>query len=180
MRVARMYYPVHTLGPGDRMGIWMAGCPHQCEGCISPELREDESGREMSVEEVMAIIRSLPQRPDGFTISGGEPFAQMEELAQLLSELCVLSDDIIVFTGFLLEDLVAMDSARTAEVTARCSVLVDGPYMPTQNDGKGLRGSSNQRFHVFRNHERYARLDEWLRGVQGVRFGEGFLSIGIP
>lgn len=180
MRIARIYYPVHTLGPGDRLGIWMAGCPHHCEDCMSADLRDMESGRQLSVEDVLTIIDSLPHRPDGFTISGGEPFAQTEELLQLLCELHTLSDDIIVFTGFLLEDLIEKDEKYMSKLLMYCSMLVDGLYIPTLNDGKGLRGSSNQQFHIFRNHERYQNLEEWPRGVQGVRFGNSFLSIGIP
>lgn len=180
MNVSRIYYPVHTLGPGERVGIWLAGCPHCCENCISPELRESESGKELKVCEILSIIDSLPVRPKSFTISGGEPFYQAEELSNLLCALTGINDDIIVFTGYTLEDLLAMNNPFVEEALEKCTVLIDGPYIRELNDGKGLRGSNNQQFHFFRNPERYCNLEQWPRGVQGVRFGDSFLNIGIP
>jgi len=73
-----------------------------------------------------------------------------------------------------------MHSSFVDEALTKCTVLIDGPYMHELNNGKGLRGSSNQQIHVFRNFERYCELEQWPRGVQGVRFGDSFLSIGIP
>ena len=43
LSIARIYYPVKTLGPGNRIGIWTAGCPRRCSGCISPELQHAEA-----------------------------------------------------------------------------------------------------------------------------------------
>ncbi|MCL2672276.1 MAG: radical SAM protein [Clostridiales bacterium] len=180
MNISRIYYPVHTLGPGERVGIWLAGCPRSCENCISPELRESESGRQFTVDEVMGIIASIPNKPKRFTISGGEPFFQAEELSRLLCALSEIRDDIIVFSGYTLEELVAMRDPSVDMALAKCTVLIDGPYIQELNDGKGLRGSGNQRIHVFRNQERYIGLEQWPRGVQGVRFGDSFLNIGIP
>ena len=38
MYIARILYPVKVLGPGNRIGIWFAGCHHRCKGCSNPEL----------------------------------------------------------------------------------------------------------------------------------------------
>ena len=40
--VARILYPVKVLGPGNRVGIWLAGCDHKCLGCSNPELWEQK------------------------------------------------------------------------------------------------------------------------------------------
>lgn len=180
MNVSRIYYPVHTLGPGERVGIWLSGCVHQCEFCISPELRKSENGRQMAVHEILRIINSIPNQPKSFTISGGEPFFQADELSELLCALSDINDDIIVFTGYVLNDLIAMNHLSVNKALDKCTVLIDGPYIHNLNDGKGLRGSSNQQIHIFRNSERYGDLEQWKRGVQGVRFGNSFLNIGIP
>ena len=40
LSIARIFYPVKTLGPGNRVGIWTTGCLRGCQGCISPELQD--------------------------------------------------------------------------------------------------------------------------------------------
>ena len=175
-----MYFPVLTLGPGRRVGIWTVGCPHNCIGCISPDLRNLDNGSDVSVTELLGIIRSLPEVPDGFTVSGGEPFAQQDELAVLLSELSLISDDIIVFTGYTYEQLLERNNPSIDSALSFCSMLVDGQYLEEHNDGVGMRGSNNQRFLRFKHEEIYADAEIWPRAVQGVKYGDSFLHIGIP
>ena len=33
--ISRLHFPVTTLGPGHRIGIWFQGCSIRCEGCLS-------------------------------------------------------------------------------------------------------------------------------------------------
>ena len=180
MNIARIYYPVRTLGPGERVGIWTAGCPRRCAGCISPELLDIQNGRDLQISEILDIIDFIPGNTKSFTISGGEPFFQAEELSRLLCALLDINDDIIAFTGYTLDDLRAMDNPFVDAALAKITVLIDGRYMHELNDGVGLRGSSNQQIHIFRNHEYYSRLEQQPRSVQGVRYGDSFLNIGIP
>lgn len=180
LHIARIYYPVLTLGPGRRAGIWTAGCLRCCPGCISPELQRRESGRAMETEQIMALIHALPRRPEGFTISGGEPFLNPRGLRELLDALSGISDDILVFTGFCYEELRARGDEDVDRALDRCAVLVDGPYMAGLNDGIGLRGSRNQRCLVFRHKEHYAGAERWPRTLQNVVYGPGVLTIGIP
>lgn len=180
LNIARIYYPVTTLGPGNRVGIWTSGCNRRCPGCISPELQQFENGRAMCTDEIMVIINSLSELPDGFTISGGEPFSDPAALHLLLDALCQISDDIIIFTGFTYEELrSACDDDIDADLTL-CAVLVDGPYIEELNDGKGLRGSSNQRCLIFKNPVHYFGIEFEPRELQSVRYGKNFLTIGIP
>lgn len=180
LSVARIYYPVKTLGPGNRIGIWTAGCSRNCVGCISPELQAVEAGQAMSSHEIIGIIDRVGCVPDGFTISGGEPFLQIEALCELFEKLVLITDDILIYTGYTLNELAARHDERIARAISLCSAIVDGPYIDELNDGIGLRGSSNQRLHVFRHHERYQGLDRCDRAVQTVLYGRKLLTIGIP
>lgn len=99
LSIARIYYPVKTLGPGNRIGIWTAGCPRRCSGCISPELQRAEAGREMTAEEILRLLAAITDPVDGITISGGEPFARPEPLSRLMRALAKRWEDILIFTG---------------------------------------------------------------------------------
>ncbi|HAU1321526.1 TPA: radical SAM protein, partial [Legionella pneumophila] len=35
--ISRVHFPVTTLGPGHRIGIWFQGCSIRCPGCISTD-----------------------------------------------------------------------------------------------------------------------------------------------
>ena len=180
IHLARMYYPVHTLGPGERVGIWLAGCDRGCPECIAPELQECSNGTPVTIDEVMGYIRKLCAHADGFTISGGEPFFFPDELKNLIDAISGISDDIMIFTGYTIEELKEMRDENVADVLAHISVLIDGPYIGERNDGKGLRGSSNQNIHIFKHAERYPDLETCERGMQLVIDDHRVMTIGIP
>lgn len=39
MQIDRLLYPVHSLGPGNRLVIWVRGCKKRCFNCANPELQ---------------------------------------------------------------------------------------------------------------------------------------------
>lgn len=175
----RVYYPVLTLGYGKRIGIWVRGCKRACPECISPELQLFE-GNSIDVTEVTGKI---PQNldVDGLTISGGEPFDQAEGIAELVrwfeKNYC---GDILIFTGYTYEELVARQDGNTKDILNRIAVLVDGPYISALNDGIGLRGSQNQHLIVRAYPERYKDAELWERKIQFIGKGDSLLQIGIP
>ena len=178
--LARMYYPVKVLGPGNRIGIWMNGCDRDCAGCISPELQKYDRSREMDVEEIIQMIGQIKAPVDGFTISGGEPFYHPEALQALVRALARIHDDILIFTGYTIEELRARNDDSVNDVLSTCAALIDGPYVRELNDGIGLKGSSNQRCWIFKYQEKYAGIEAEPRALQTVVYGKGLLTIGIP
>lgn len=178
MKTGRIIYPLYTLGPGKRVGIWLSGCNKRCEGCANPELWDSGYGRDLSVAEIMEIIRefAFADRIDGFTISGGEPFLQEKELTSLLSELSEVSEDILVYTGYKAEEI-------TTDLS-HIAVLIDGEYRQELCDGHILKGSSNQRIHYLKKgyrklYEEYIRENSDENFVQTVPYGKGMLFLGI-
>ncbi len=167
MRIKRICYPVKVLGPGKRVGIWVTGCDFNCEGCMSPELRSKKAGNELECGKIISAINGVKGSIDGFTISGGEPFDQAEELSTLVSLMKKeFTDDIIIYTGYTLEELKKRGCPYTDSVIENAAVIIDGRYVENLNDGKGLRGSSNQRVHIFRNTERYEYMKDCKRELQ--------------
>ena len=101
MYVARILYPVNVLGPGKRIGIWFNGCNHHCPGCSNPELWEPQERYKTTLQTLMRLVKHIcnNQAVDGFTLTGGDPFAQADALQQLLPELSKFSNDMLVYTG---------------------------------------------------------------------------------
>jgi len=151
MYIKRICYPVKTLGPGNRIGIWVTGCEKNCFGCMSPDLRIKEDGSDISVSKLMHMFQAVEKPIAGFTISGGEPFLQEEELCKLITEIVNnFSDDIIIYTGYTLHELELKKSVHINRILELISVLIDGEYVDSLNDGKGLRGSSSANFQKSR------------------------------
>lgn len=178
--LSRIYYPVKVLGPGNRVGIWLNGCNRNCIGCISPEMQRYDKTKEIAVSEIIRMIQSINAPVDGFTISGGEPFYNPFALDVLVRGLVSVCDDIIIFTGYTIEELRDGNDASVISVLDNCSVLIDGPYVEELNDNTGLRGSANQRFWYFKNRNKYAGIETKERKQQNIVYRNNVLTIGIP
>ena len=180
LSLARMYFPVKVLGPGNRVGIWVTGCEKNCPECISPELQKYDSQKEVEILSIIGAIKSIAEPIDGFTISGGEPFLQTDGLYVLIKELEVINDDILLFTGYTKDELIDRNDKKIEYILSACAAIVDGPYIASLNNNCGLRGSSNQKIIVNRYHEKYKNVDVIERKLQVVRKGDSIYTFGIP
>lgn len=177
MYVARILYPVEVLGPGKRIGIWFCGCIHKCKGCSNPELWEIQEKYETSLDNIMTLIHGIAKTNDidGFTITGGDPFLQYEDLCLFTSELSKISDDILVYTGYTLDEL-------KGKKLKNISILIDGRYIEELNDNSLLRGSSNQIIHIINEkfREKYeSYFNVAINQIQNFSMLDGFISVGI-
>lgn len=177
MRIRYVCYPVTTLGPGERLGVWVSGCSRGCPGCMSPELQESLPSDEVAVDALLASVRAQRERCDGVTISGGEPFDQPEELAELVRGLREIAGHVLVYTGYRLEELRA--DPRRARALEGIDVLVDGPYERALNDGRGVRGSSNQRVWRLTDPDDPYDYEGVERRTQTFVFGDTVLMAGL-
>lgn len=136
-----------SLGPGLRYAIWTQGCPFNCPQCITPEGRPIVPARLIDTVQLADDIIAK-RNITGITISGGEPFLQATSVAVLLKTVKAFRPelDVIIFTGFLKENLLSEDAFSVLSMT---DLLIDGLYIDELNDGVGLRGSSNQRLHFL-------------------------------
>jgi len=149
MRIAGITRESFVDGPGVRFVVFAQGCVHQCPGCHNQETWNPALGEEWSVRELFKIIRRSPERVRGLTLSGGEPFLQAGQMADLAS----LSRrqrglHIMTYTGYVYQDLLDMAAVDpdVARLLAETDVLVDGPFVEVLKDiGLRFRGSVNQR-----------------------------------
>lgn len=77
-------------GPGVRTAIFMQGCPQRCIYCHNPDTWSNEGGEPTDAEELtQKILRYRPYfvNGGGVTISGGEPFRQIDFVTDFLKRL---------------------------------------------------------------------------------------------
>lgn len=183
MNIARILYPVRVLGPGNRIGIWVCGCRRACPGCSNPELWYEKPEYEISLDQLMELIYSIKKTNviDGFTITGGEPMNQADALSVLVDRLSEISDDILIYSGYQLDELKSRDSA-TQHILKKIAVLIDGEYIEEKNNGARLRGSSNQNIHILNSRVAsvyHQYLDEGHNQIQNFTTSDGIISVGI-
>ena len=181
MQIDRVFFPTKTLGYGNRVSIWTIGCPHRCCHCSNPELWEADVSRDIPIDRLLEYVSPYLARADGITITGGEPFLQAEELLKLLVTVKeLIHGDVLVFSGFIYEDLLK------DKVSAKCleliDILIDGKYDENLHTNIGLRGSLNQRIIVLNPAftERYKDAETYSRQSQIITSDGHIMSIGIP
>ena len=147
IRINRAHFPVTTLGPGRRIGLWMQGCHIHCPGCISRDTWDAATGREVDLDAVLHWCRGVGvQNCDGVTISGGEPFEQPDALAALLDGLDAWRRemgrpfDILCYSGFPLLRL----KRDHPDILGQLDALIPEPYVDHLPRGGPWRGSANQ------------------------------------
>lgn len=143
--ISRIHFPVTTLGPGRRLGIWFQGCSLRCEGCISVDTWATAKTL-IPIEQLMMKLSSYLPLIDGITISGGEPFDQFEALLAIVVQLRERTKvDILVYTGYAVEDI----TDQLQQIKPYIDVLISDPFQRQSSQTLRLRGSDNQRLHCF-------------------------------
>ena len=147
MRVAGLIHDSIVDGPGLRFVVFTQGCEFHCEGCHNPDAWDIDGGTEVQVGEVIAQLRSNPLT-DGLTLSGGEPFLQAADCAQLAAAARVDGLNVWVFTGYTFDELLERASSEpdVLRLLLLTDVLVDGRFVLAERSlSLKWRGSKNQR-----------------------------------
>lgn len=148
MKISHYIERTSVLGPFLRSAIWVHGCCFSCEGCLAKEMNAGPH-KEYSPADLSEAFLKVTDT-EGITISGGEPFLQSGELAAMLDCIKARRDyGVIVYTGFLKEDLEKNDDPGIQKFLQHIDILIDGHYMQALDDGKPYRGSSNQKIHLL-------------------------------
>jgi len=185
MQIDRILYPITTLGPGERLVIWTIGCSKHCDKCSNPELWHKDTSKDIDVLELAKIIgQSIDKQTiDGVTITGGDPLEQIAELNKLLLVLREITNDVLIYTGYTIEEAKTVISKSEWETMEQnTSVLIDGSYIDELNDNKcALRGSSNQKVVFFdeTKKEIYSAYLKKGRTIQNIFYNEKMISVGI-
>lgn len=163
INLSRLHFPVTTLGPGRRIGIWLQGCRLHCPGCVSMDTWASDRG-ETTVAAVMEALAPWLPEADGITISGGEPFDQplaLEALLRALRQTSGTGCDVLVYSGYSWETI----APRIASWPDLVDVLISDPFDPNAGQTLAWRGSDNQRMNLLTplGRTRYANWVTTLR-----------------
>ena len=138
IRIAGLVPESFVDGDGIRFAIFMQGCKRNCAGCHNPETHILDGGRLVDTNEILAAIKKNPLL-DGITLTGGEPFLQVEAADELARAAKNLGLNVWCYTGFTFEEL-------PAQWLKNIDVLIDGEFVESLRDlDLQFRGSSNQR-----------------------------------
>ena len=174
-----------VLGPGRRFALWVQGCCFTCAGCVAPAWIPQITNQLISVAELAELIVQTPAL-EGLTLSGGEPMLQAEGLSALIDAVHQRQAHftVICYTGFRLEQLQRDNNPAHLALLQRLDVLIDGVYRQDQNDGVGLRGSSNQCVH-FLTDAYTEQTEQFTQAARRLEFhfsdnNNEVLMVGIP
>ncbi|MGB2579656.1 anaerobic ribonucleoside-triphosphate reductase activating protein [Elusimicrobium simillimum] len=134
-------------GPGYRFTVFTQGCPHSCPGCHNPQTHSLDGGTLVNINQLFTSFQKNPLLR-GITLSGGEPFIQAEVASKLAKMAHGLGKDVVTYTGYVYEYLVAGASKENGwqKLLDETDYLIDGPFLIKQKSlTLKFRGSKNQR-----------------------------------
>lgn len=179
--VSRLHFPVTTLGPGQRAGIWLQGCSIHCPGCLSRDTWAPGTSTTPVSEVVGWAEDHASDGMTGITVSGGEPLDQAEALAALLADVRsrprLAGLDVLLYTGYAFSAV----SRRHQAVLALVDAVISGPYVESRPSRHRWMGSGNQVLTLLtqRARERFAE-PAGPRQLQISADGGKIWMTGIP
>ncbi|MBF0317747.1 MAG: radical SAM protein [Nitrospirae bacterium] len=180
-----LHYPVQVLGIGSRIGIWFQGCSIGCKGCMAQHTWQVHEKYGTDIGSVMReILRYMGSKPDGITISGGEPFDQPDALFELLMGIKNAGlRDVMLYSGYQFDAL----KSRYQYIVDLIDVLIDGRYMQGIETDYVWKGSANQNANIITQdamlrirYDSYLKRRPEKRKLQIVEAPNGVYMVGIP
>ena len=75
-------------GPGMRVSIWVQGCNLHCPGCFNPSTWDPNAGHVLGPKVTQQFIELGKHKSIvGYSILGGEPLLNCEEMLQLVRKI---------------------------------------------------------------------------------------------
>lgn len=182
MQIDRLLYPVHSLGPGDRLAIWIRGCKKRCFNCANPELQLFNPNSEVSMTVIKEMISKIDKKIDGITITGGEPFCQAKDLFEIITFMLEITDDILIFTGYSKKEIYDLNNDYAIKCIEKATVVIYGEYVDELNDNHTpLIASSNQviEFHNHKINNKYINYMNNGRIIENFYYNDNLISVGI-
>ena len=157
------YAQIRTMdisdGPGIRIGIYVQGCDHRCEGCYNYTTWNYNGGNKWTDETHRRIIENLkPSYINGLSLLGGDPLCcyirEPEILLDLVKDVKLKfpAKTIWLWTGYTFEEIYNFTNKKSTKLQRiirplldYIDVIVDGRYDKSLRVSGVYYGSSNQR-----------------------------------
>lgn len=184
LNVAHILDATEAEGPGLRFVIWVQGCLKRCRGCCNGDLLKIKPAHIISSKQIIERLQTVKEQYpelEGVTFLGGEPFLQAQGLADIAQFAQQIGLSVMVFTGYLLEELNEQQFSGSLKLLTHTDVLIDGEFDQNQQETeRNWVGSHNQKFHYlsdFYSNEIEKRVlnvtNEWRVDLQGQVKGNG-------
>ena len=184
LNIAHIVEATEAEGPGLRFVVWVQGCLKRCRGCCNGDLLKIRPAHIMSSTQIKEQLFQAKQKYsnlEGITFLGGEPFLQAQGLADIAQLAQQMGLSVMVFTGYLLEELNEQQFSGSLKLLTYTDVLIDGEFDQNQQETeRNWVGSRNQKFHYLSNFysnkiEKHALnvTNEWRVDLQGQVKGNG-------
>ena len=139
IRIAGIVPESFVDGAGIRYVVFMQGCLRRCAGCHNPHTHDLSGGYLVESQDLIAGMKKNSCLT-GLTLTGGEPFLQVDASIELSKAAKHLGLSVWCYTGFKYEEI------KESPLLAWVDVLVDGEFNLGLRDlNLKFRGSSNQR-----------------------------------
>ncbi len=134
-------------GPGPHYTIWVQGCSLNCKGCFNPLTHDRELGKVEKISDIVQDIKKLwlEKKLTGITITGGEPFQQIDQIIILTKQIKAQTDlGIIILTGYSPRELEQFLNIQS--LTKNVDLIIAGRFRKEMKIQSGLKGSSNKKY----------------------------------
>ncbi len=154
-------------GPGIRLVIFMQGCPLRCLYCHNPDTWEYNSGKTVSVDELVNTYEKNKAfyQNGGVTVTGGEPLVQIDFVTEFFVRLKELGVHTCIDTSgvtFSNEPAVIEKFNRLIAVTDL--FLLDFKHIDS-DEHKKLTGKRNENIFAFAKYLCDNKKPIWARHV---------------
>jgi anaerobic ribonucleoside-triphosphate reductase activating protein len=127
--------------------VYLYGCEHNCDGCHSIDLQDDDYGKKITYVELYEMVKVLSDKnkTNKIVFMGGDPFYK-KNFKDVNSFIDKYGDefDICVYTGYNLEYLLKMNISNKFKFI-KCGKFNKKLYqIPYKDDNKIVFASKNQ------------------------------------
>lgn len=152
LNLASIRLCTESEGPGKRIAIWVQGCERRCPGCCNLDMQEIRKNIIVDTNDLIELIQKsmASDEIEGLSFIGGEPMLQAEGLSEIAKWAHSVGLTVLVFTGYLYNELVEMNNKSVDELLSNIDLIVDGPYLQELYDNeRDWIGSKNQNIHFL-------------------------------